>query len=69
MRAVDSFDGTGVADDDSLAEAGMDSMDRACLFLAIEGELGVKVSDDAFQELDTLAAIAGHVSKHRGESA
>ena len=64
--AVDSFDGSEVADGDSLGDAGMDSLDRASLFLAIEEELGLKIPDDLFEELDTLEAIAQHVTKNLG---
>lgn len=64
--AVDSFDGADLADSDSLGDAGMDSLDRASLFLAIEEELGLKISDDLFEELDTLEAIARHVTKSPG---
>jgi acyl carrier protein len=68
-NAVDSFDGAGVADGDSLGDSGMDSLDRASLFLAIEEELGLKISDDLFEELDTLEAIARHVTESSGAGA
>jgi len=61
--AVDSFDGMELSDDQSLSDAGMDSLDKASLFLAIEEELNVKVSDDLFEELDSIGAIADRVSK------
>lgn len=62
-KTVDSFDGSGVSDDQSLSDAGMDSLDKASLFLAIEEQLSVKISDDVFEELDSISAIAEQVSE------
>lgn len=51
--------------DTSLRELGLDSLDLANLFLAIEEKFDLKIPDDAFKELDSVNTIAGYVDGQR----
>lgn len=44
--------------DDSLDAAGLDSLDKASVIMAIETEAGIHIDDDRYEDLDTIAALA-----------
>ena len=49
--------------DESLAEAGIDSLEVFNIFLAIEEELNVKIPDKDIDSLDTINNIVGYLEK------
>lgn len=56
----------GEGDDDKpLKELGVDSLDIAGIFLAIQEKLGVRVPDDEIDALDTVSRIAHYVDGKR----
>jgi acyl carrier protein len=57
-----------VADNDydtPLKDLGVDSLDIAGIFLAIQEKLGVRVPDDEIDQLDTVRRIADYLDKRR----
>lgn len=55
-------DWAAVGPTDSLAEAGLDSLDKASFFLEVETATGLKVPDDAYDEIDSLEGVLAAVS-------
>jgi len=49
--------------DESLAEAGIDSLEVFNIFLAIEEELNVKIPDKDIDSLDTINNIVGYLEQ------
>ena len=44
---------------DSLEAAGLDSLDKANVIMAIETEASVQIDDARYEELDTIEALIG----------
>jgi acyl carrier protein len=55
-------DWAAVGPADSLAEAGLDSLDKASFFLEVETATGVKVPDEAYDEVDSLEGVLAAVT-------
>ena len=56
----------GEGDDDKpLKDLGVDSLDIAGIFLAIQEKLGVRVPDAEIDALDTVQRIAQYIDGHR----
>lgn len=51
--------------DVALKELGLDSLDVASLFLAIQEQLGIRVPDADIDRLDTVARIAAYLDGSR----
>ena len=49
----------------ALKELGLDSLDVASLFLAIQEQLGIRVPDVDIDRLDTIARIAAYLDGRR----
>lgn len=52
-----------VGDDESLREAGVDSLDMASLYLAVEQHYGLEIPDEDTEELDSISALAAYVNR------
>lgn len=50
-------------DDVSLSDQGVDSLDKASLFLNIEETYNIKISADEFMELNTIDKIVKHINE------
>lgn len=48
--------------EDSLATAGLDSLDKATFVMRLEDETGQSIPDEIYEELDTPAQILGHLA-------
>jgi acyl carrier protein len=55
-------DWSGLGLEDSLADAGLDSLDKATLIMRLEDETGHTIPDDVYERLDTPARIFAHLS-------
>lgn len=51
--------------DKPLKDLGVDSLDMAGIFLAINDKLGVRVSDGQMDDLDTVRRIATYLDSNR----
>jgi acyl carrier protein len=52
-----------VGEDESLREAGVDSLDMASLYLAVEQHYGLEIPDEDTEELDSISALAAYVGR------
>lgn len=50
-------------DDVNLSDQGVDSLDKASLFLNIEETYNIKISTDEFMELNTIDKIVKHINE------
>ena len=50
-------------DDVNLSDQGVDSLDKASLFLNIEETYNIKISADEFMELNTTNKIVKHINE------
>ncbi|KAF0591115.1 acyl carrier protein [Candidatus Campylobacter infans] len=50
-------------DDVNLSDQGVDSLDKASLFLNIEETYNIKISADEFMELNTIDKIVKHINE------
>lgn len=53
----------------SFYEQGIDSLDALSIVLRVEEKYGVKVPDEEFESLDSLAALAAYVNAHAPQAA
>lgn len=54
-------DWSGVDDAASLSELGLDSLDKATLFMKVEELAGVVIPDDKYEDMDTAGEIIAFV--------
>lgn len=47
---------------ETLADAGIDSLDLATVLLALEENYNIKIPDEDVEQLDTLAKMVGYLS-------
>lgn len=52
-----------ISDDESLSDAGLDSLDKATLFLKIEEQTGRSIPDDDYESLDSIGEIVKYMSE------
>jgi acyl carrier protein len=57
-----SLDTKGLTAGASLRDAGLDSLDASLLFLTIQENYGIKVSDEDVMRLDSVDAIVAFVN-------
>lgn len=50
-----------MSENDSWDEAGIDSLDRSSLFLAIEEAFDIEVSDEAIEEIDNIQDLINYI--------
>ena len=66
-EVLDRVDTATLRPDLPLAEQGIDSLDRAAIFLELEERLGITVTDEEMDALPTLEAILAHVNATPGD--
>lgn len=62
-EASPMFESEGLADDDSIEDAGLDSLDIVNFLLSIEENLSVKIADSELPDLNTLSDFMARVKK------
>ncbi|MGI9406479.1 MAG: acyl carrier protein [Hyphomicrobiaceae bacterium] len=63
-EAAPQIDWSEVAVDVSLTEAGLDSLDKATLFLKVEEKSGISIPDEIYDDMDTVQAIIDYTTKN-----
>jgi acyl carrier protein len=58
---VPSADWRTVNADDSLEEAGLDSLDKATLIMKVEEATGLSVQDEDYEDMDTISSLITYV--------
>lgn len=61
-RIAPTVDWATVSEDESLEAAGLDSLDKASLFLELETLSGEKIPDDHYDKIDTISAMRDYLS-------
>jgi len=64
-KAFKTMDVAAVDADESLYDAGLDSLDHATLLLAVQESFGVAIPDADVDKCQSIAAIVDYVNSHR----
>lgn len=68
VDASPMFEAEGLQGDDSLDEAGLDSLDMVNFLLSIEENFNVKIEDEELADLNTLNDFAARVQSGLGSA-
>lgn len=55
-----------VGADESISDAGLDSLDKANVLLKVEEDYGIHIPDEEYDELDTIAQVISSVAAKQG---
>ena len=50
-----------LATDDSLADAGLDSLDKVTFIMKVEEATGLSIPDEAYDDMDTIESVIAYV--------
>ena len=63
-KIVPTIDWKTIDAEDSLDEAGLDSLDKASVFLELETLSETRIPDDAYGDIDTIKGIVTFLQTH-----
>ena len=61
-ETVPSVNWSSLGEDDSLSEAGLDSLDKATFIMKVEEVAGTSIPDAAYEEIDTPRALDAYLA-------
>ena len=59
------LDFSGLGASTLFEDTGLDSLDRATLLLAVQDRFGIRIPDEAVEDMDTLGKVGNFIARER----